>query len=125
MAIARQLKEHGVRANVVCPGAKTRMSTGSQYEAHINDLHRRGLLDDYTKQIALDAPPPEHAAPIYGYLASDMAADVTGEIFVAAGGFVGCFGRPTPKLLGYRDHQESGPWSPAEIHQMVTKARAH
>jgi NAD(P)-dependent dehydrogenase (short-subunit alcohol dehydrogenase family) len=124
-AIAGQLKEHGVRANVVCPGAKTRMSTGPQYEAHINDLRRRGLLDDYAGQMALDAPPPEFAAPIYAYLASDLAADITGEIFVAAGGFVGRLDRPTPTLLGYRNHQDSDPWSPAEIHQMVTKARTH
>jgi len=27
LAIAAELKEHGVRANVVCPGAKTRLST--------------------------------------------------------------------------------------------------
>ena len=35
MAVASELKEHGVRANVVCPGAKTRLSTGSEYEEHI------------------------------------------------------------------------------------------
>ena len=43
LAIAAELKEHGVRANVVCPGAKTRLSTGPDYVAHITDLHRRGL----------------------------------------------------------------------------------
>ena len=42
LAIAAELKEHGVRANVVCPGAKTRLSTGSEYEAHIAELNRRG-----------------------------------------------------------------------------------
>lgn len=120
-AIAGQLKEHGVRANVVCPGAKTRLSSGPEYEAHIDDLHRRGLLDDSAKQIALDAPPPEYAAPIYAYLASDMAADITGQIFVAAGGFVGRFERPTPALIGYRDHTDAPPWSITEIDHMVTQ----
>ncbi len=126
MAIAGQLKEHGVRANVVCPGAKTRLSSGPGYETHISDLHRRGSLDNAAKQIALDPPPPEHAAPIYAYLASDLAADITGQIFVAAGGFVGRFGRPTPALIGYRDHTDSPPWSITEIDQMVTeKMRSH
>ena len=46
LAIAAELKEHGVRANVVCPGAKTRLSTGPEYEDHIATLNRRGLLDD-------------------------------------------------------------------------------
>jgi NAD(P)-dependent dehydrogenase (short-subunit alcohol dehydrogenase family) len=32
MAIAAELKPHGVRANVVCPGARTRLSTGAEYE---------------------------------------------------------------------------------------------
>ena len=119
MAIAAELKEHGVRANVVCPGAKTRLSSGPDYEAQITDFHRRGLLDDAYLQPSLNPPPPDYAAPIYAYLASDLAADVTGQIFVAAGGFVGSFDRPTPALLGYRDHNDSGPWSVTEIHQMM------
>ena len=89
LAIAAELREHGVRANVVCPGAKTRLSTGPDYEAQIAGLNRRGLLDDVSTQAALDAPPPEYVAPTYAYLASDRAKDVTGKIFIAAGGFVG------------------------------------
>ncbi|MCV7074022.1 SDR family oxidoreductase, partial [Mycobacterium rufum] len=50
LAIAAELAEHGVRANVVCPGAKTRLSTGPEYEAHIAELNRRGLLDDLSMQ---------------------------------------------------------------------------
>lgn len=119
MAIASELKEHGVRANVVCPGAKTRLSTGSEYEAHIVELNRRGLLDEVSTQAALDAPPAEYVAPTYAYLASDLAKDITGQIFIAAGGFIGRFDRQTPSLLGYRDHHDSPPWSVDEIHSMV------
>ncbi len=121
MAIAAELKEHGVRANVVCPGAKTRLSTGPDYEGHITALNRRGLLDEVGTQTALDAPPPEYAAPTYAFLAGDSAKDVTGQIFIAAGGFVGRFKRQTPSLLGYRDHHDSPPWSVDEIHAMVTR----
>ena len=122
MAIAAELKEHGIRANVVCPGAKTRLSTGADYEAHIVELHGRGLLDDTSMQAALDAPPPEYVAPTYAYLASDLANDVTGQIFIAAGGFVGRFERQAPSILAYRDHRESPPWSVDEIHAMVDSA---
>src|ERR1700747_879713 len=69
LAVAAGLKEHGVRANVVCPGARTRLSSGPEYEAQITNLHRRGLLDDAAMQVSLDAPPPAYAAPIYAYLA--------------------------------------------------------
>ena len=119
MAIAAELKSHGVRANVVCPGAKTRLSTGPDYEAHIAELHRRGLLDEMTVRASLHAAPAEFVAPIYAYLASDLAHHVTGQIFVAAGGFVGCYERPTPHLLAYRDHDVSGPYSVAELHDII------
>jgi NAD(P)-dependent dehydrogenase (short-subunit alcohol dehydrogenase family) len=121
MAIAAELKERGIRANVVCPGAKTRLSTGPEYESHIAELNRRGLLDEASTQAALDAPPPEYVAPTYAYLASDLAKDVTGQIFIAAGGFVGRFERQSPSILGYRDHQDSPPWSLDEIQAMVKR----
>jgi NAD(P)-dependent dehydrogenase (short-subunit alcohol dehydrogenase family) len=120
LAIAAELREHAVRANVVCPGAKTRLSTGPAYEQQIADLRRRGLLDQATAQASLDPAPAEYVAGTYAYLVSDLAKDVTGQIFVAAGGFVGRFERPTPTVLGYRDHRDSPPWTVAELHRMVT-----
>lgn len=119
MAIAAELKPYGVRANVVCPGARTRLSTGAEYENHIADLHRRGLLDEMTMRASLDVAPAEFVAPLYAYLASDLSRDVTGRIFVAAGGFVGGFERPAPRVLGYRDHHDAEPWSVEELHAMI------
>ncbi|HEV7422976.1 MAG TPA: SDR family oxidoreductase [Mycobacterium sp.] len=120
LAIAAELKAHGVRANVVCPGAKTRLSTGSDYEEHIGELNRRGLLDDVSMQGALDAAPPEYVAPTYAYLVSDLAKDVTGQIFIAAGGFVGRFDRATPGIVAYRDHHDSPPWSIDELDGLIS-----
>lgn len=119
LAIAAELREHRVRANVVCPGAKTRLSTGPDYEGHVRELNRRGLLDDVSLQGALDAGPPEYVAPTYAYLAGDLARDVTGRIFIAAGGFVGEFTRQSPTFLGYRDHHDSPPWTVEELHGML------
>ena len=121
LAIAAELKEYGVRANVVCPGAKTRISTGPDYEEQIRSLNRRGLLDDATAQGSLDAPPPEYVAPLYAYLVSDLAADVTGQILIGAGGFVGRFDRPSPELLGYRDHTDSPPWTLPEVDAVISR----
>lgn len=119
MAIAAELKAHGVRANVVCPGARTRLSTGVEYEKHIEDLHRRGLLDEMTMRASLDSAPAAFVAPLYAYLVSDLARDVTGQIFVAAGGFVGRFDRRAPRVLGYRDHHDAGPWAVGDLHTML------
>jgi NAD(P)-dependent dehydrogenase (short-subunit alcohol dehydrogenase family) len=124
MAIAAELKGRGVRANVVCPGARTRLSTGAEYEEHIEDLHRRGLLDEMTMRASLDSAPPAFVAPLYAYLVSDLARAVTGQIFVAAGGFVGSFDRPTPRVLGYRDHHDAEPWSVDDLHSMIGAAQA-
>jgi NAD(P)-dependent dehydrogenase (short-subunit alcohol dehydrogenase family) len=124
LAIAAELKEHAVRANVVCPGAKTRLSTGPEYEAHIADLHGRGLLDEVSMRGSLDAAPAEYVAPTYAFLASDLAKEITGQIFVAAGGFVGRFDRSTPTVLGYRGHNESPPWSVDDIGAMVAGSEA-
>jgi NAD(P)-dependent dehydrogenase (short-subunit alcohol dehydrogenase family) len=104
-----------VRANVVCPGAKTRLSSGLDYEKQIASLRRRGMLDEVSAAGALDAPAPEYVAPMYAYLVSDRARDVTGQIFIAAGGFVGRFDRQTPAIVAYRDHHDSPPWSPDEL----------
>ncbi|UGT64512.1 SDR family NAD(P)-dependent oxidoreductase [Nocardia asteroides] len=119
LAIAAELREHGIRANVVCPGARTRLSTGDFYEAKIHDLNQRGMLDELSTRGALDAPPPEYAAQLYLYLATDRAKDITGQIFIAAGNFVGRFDRPTPSLVAYRDHNGEPPWSLDELERKV------
>jgi NAD(P)-dependent dehydrogenase (short-subunit alcohol dehydrogenase family) len=118
LAIAAELKGHGVRANVVCPGAKTRLSTGPDYVAHITELNRRGLLDDVSMQGSLDVATPDFAAPTYVFLASDLAGHLTGEIFSASGGFVGKFPKAAPDVIGYRDFHDSPPWTVAELAAM-------
>jgi len=124
LAVAAELKEHGVRANVVCPGARTRLSSGSGYETKIRELHQRGLLDEMSMRGALDAPPAEYAAQLYLFLAGPRAREVTGQIFIAAGNFVGRFDRPTPSILGYRDHTDAPPWDLDELERMITPEAA-
>ncbi|MGV0746882.1 SDR family NAD(P)-dependent oxidoreductase [Mycolicibacter minnesotensis] len=119
VAVAAELAPHGVRANVVCPGAKTRLSTGDDYENHIRDLNARGLLDEISMRAALDPAPADYVAPLYAYLASDRSAEVSGSVFLASGGFLGRFERPVPAVLGYRDHERFSPWTVDELHTMV------
>lgn len=114
-ALAAELAEHGVRANVVCPGARTRLSTGGEYEDHIRSLNERGLLDDLSFAGAQDPGPPEHAAALYRFLVSDRAAGVTGQVLAAAGGFLGRFPGPSLEVVTWRDHHEHPPYTPVEI----------
>ncbi|MGW5074681.1 SDR family NAD(P)-dependent oxidoreductase [Rhodococcus sp. NPDC004095] len=119
MAIAAELAGSGVRANVVCPGARTRLSEGAEYEQHIEELHRRGMLDDASRYGSLNPAPPEYVAQLYAFLASDLAKGVSGRIFVGSGGFVGRFDRPTPTVLAYRDHNTEPPWGLEELAGML------
>ncbi len=68
---------------------------------------------------SLDAAPPDYVAPMYVCLASDLAQHLTGEIFIAAGGFVGRFPRPAPAVIGCHDHHDSPPWSVTELRDLV------
>jgi NAD(P)-dependent dehydrogenase (short-subunit alcohol dehydrogenase family) len=114
-ALAAELREHGVRVNAVCPGARTRLSTGPAYESSVEDLHRRGILDDLMHAGALEPPPPAYVAPLYVYLASGLASEVTGQVLVGAGGYLGRFGAPAEELVAYRGHATSAPYTPEEI----------
>ncbi|MEQ6900959.1 SDR family NAD(P)-dependent oxidoreductase [Nocardioides sp. YIM 152588] len=114
-ALAAELAEHGVRVNAVCPGARTRLSEGPDYEAGVRRLHERGLLDDLMLHGALHPPGPEHVAELYAFLASDVAAGISGEVLVGAGGYVGRFSRPEETMLTYRDDARHPPWSLGEL----------
>lgn len=114
-ALAAELAEHGIRVNAVCPGATTRLSTGDEYLDHIERLHARGLLDDATRHGSLDPGPPEHVAQLYAFLASDLAAGTTGEVFAGAGGYLGRFPKPDAEFVTWRDHNTAPPWTVEEI----------
>ncbi len=118
--IALDLAPHGVRCNVVAPGAATRLSTGDEYTDHIEDLHARGLLDDGMRDASLAPPPAEDAAALYAYLVSDLAVGVTGRTFTAAGAYVGVWSDPGETMVAYRDHE--GPWDLDEIHAAMGRA---
>ncbi|WP_050983277.1 SDR family NAD(P)-dependent oxidoreductase, partial [Rhodococcus opacus] len=122
LAIAAELAESGVRANVVCPGAKTRLSVGAEYEQRVEELHRRGMLDDATRYGSLHPAPADYVARLYAFLASDLAAGITGGIFAGSGCFVGRFDRPAPTVLAYRDHETEPPWSLDELAKLVGSA---
>ncbi len=123
-ALAAELAEHRVRVNAVCPGATTRLSTGDEFRAQVDRLHARGILDDLTLSGALDPGPPSHVAELYSFLVSDLAEEVTGQVLAGAGGYLGRFDRPRERMLTWRDHHDSPPWTPEEIAAFVLGAHA-
>ncbi len=122
-AIAAELREHGVRANAVCPGAKTRLSTGPAYERHIEDLHARGLLGDYERERGLSPADPKYVAPLYLFLASDLAKEISGRIFSASGSYVGLFARGSEAPLAHRDWETAGAWDLEELAETLLQSK--
>lgn len=118
-AMAMDLKEHGVHVNVVCPGAKTRLSTGDDYETLIENLNKRGLLSDDLKEASLNPPDPAYVASLYAWLCSDNAT-LTGRTFWAAGGYIGQFHKNADQLLGFKSHDVNPPWTLAELDKKLS-----
>ena len=86
------LAKYGVRANAVAPVARTRMSANVP-----GDLAEMG--------------DPEDVAPMVVYLLSDLAADVTGQVYTAVGGKIAVWNQPRE----IRSMHKDGRWTPEEI----------
>ena len=72
-ATAQSCFRYGVKANVVCPRARTRMTQGTL----------GGMFDK--PEDGFDTFAPENVAPLVGYLASPAAEGVSGQVFVIYG----------------------------------------
>jgi NAD(P)-dependent dehydrogenase (short-subunit alcohol dehydrogenase family) len=90
-----ELQRHHVFVNGVAPIAKTRLTEDLPMFEHVSTMT------------------PEHAAPAYVFLGSDLAGDATGNVLSIAGGRLSAF-----KLVessGRFKEADDGVWTAAEI----------
>jgi 3-oxoacyl-[acyl-carrier protein] reductase len=84
LATARSCVRYGVRANAICPRARTDMTAALMGEAP------EGTVDPLA---------PEHVAPLVTYLASPAAEHINGEVFVVHGGVAAVLAPPTLRTV--------------------------
>jgi len=100
LATARSCARYGVRANAICPRARTAMTAGLM-----------GAVPD-------DAPDPlspSHVAPLVVYLAGPAGSRITGEVFVVHGDMAAVLAPPTVRLAAHSG--DGGSWSVDGLHE--------
>lgn len=88
-ALAREMAEHGIRVNCVCPGfVKTGMQSREvEWEATLRKMTPKAVIDEYVSLTPLGRlEEPEDVAKTVLFLASDLAGFVTGEALNVTGG---------------------------------------
>ncbi|HEX9542796.1 MAG TPA: SDR family NAD(P)-dependent oxidoreductase [Streptosporangiaceae bacterium] len=106
IATARGCARYGVRANAICPRARTAMTA---------DL--MGAPPD----AAVDPLAPEHVAPLVVYLASPAAAGINGEVFVVHGGVAAVLEPPRIRetFLAAEHGSADGMWTLDSVHRAL------
>lgn len=97
VATARGAARYGVRANAICPRARTAMT---------EDVFGASPRD------GVDPLAPEHVGRFAAFLASPAAQEINGQVFVVHGGMVALMAPPT---LEHRFDAETGQWDPAQL----------
>jgi NAD(P)-dependent dehydrogenase (short-subunit alcohol dehydrogenase family) len=100
---ARGCARYGVRANAICPRARTAMTAD--------------LMGPGPSSGAVDPLAPEHVAPLVVYLASPAADAINGEVFVVHGGVAAVLAPPRIRATFQAAEHGSpdGMWTPESV----------
>jgi NAD(P)-dependent dehydrogenase (short-subunit alcohol dehydrogenase family) len=72
--VSMEMAKYNVTVNAIAPAARTRMTEGT-----FGEMKASGDFDEWA---------PENIAPLVGFLATDAAASITGQVFYVSGGTV-------------------------------------
>jgi len=104
VATARGCARYGVRANAICPRARTAMVAG---------------LMSPPPADGPDPIAPEHVSPLVCYLASPAAEPINGEVFIVHGGVAAVLNPPSIRTV-FRADTPDGMWTLPAVHDALT-----
>jgi hypothetical protein len=106
---ARSCARYGVRANAICPRARTAMTAALMGPAPGG---------------AVDPLAPEHVAPLVVYLAGPAAEPINGEVFVVHGGVAAVLEPPRIRAVFQASENGSpdGMWTLDSVHAALSPA---
>ncbi|MDT0201432.1 3-oxoacyl-ACP reductase [Nocardioides sp. AE5] len=102
LSAARGLAKVGVRANAICPRARTAMT--------------EAVFGEDTSGEAVDPYSPDHVAPLVAYLASPDADGINGQVFVVYGGMVALL---APPVVEQRFDAAGDTWDAGDLASQV------
>ena len=104
MGLAQLGQRYGVTANVVMPRARTRMTMQGNTAAVFAEPEE-----------GFDNFHPENSSPLFVYLCTPKASNISGELFVIWGKAVSVWAKPTP----YASFDTKGVWTVDELHKVL------
>ena len=108
-----------ITCNSIVPIADTRMSPKRGVERW-QALYKAGQITTQIFEESCNPPGPEHAPPMIVYLATEEAANITGQMIGTSRGRVALYSWPTEVKGLYKD----GLWTPEELVKLVPRTLA-
>ncbi|MPW24278.1 SDR family NAD(P)-dependent oxidoreductase [Alkalibaculum sp. M08DMB] len=117
-ALAEELADDGITANVFCPAAKTRASVDMELFDKVVDEDEKSTKSGEPLVKYDETQPPELFSAFIPYLASDDASHVSGSVFFTMGTFIGRYSNPA---ISSSMISMDGPWTVDKIIEEAPK----